>query len=168
MTDSVHVSTESRQDYATPPELVALIADRFGVSFVIDLAADGTNAKAPNFLTASDDSLSRDWNAEMARTVEFDLLPGPAAWINPPFKRAAPWMEKCAAESAKGMKIISLTLSSLGSNWYRDHVNGKAFSLILQDRVTFVGCDASYTKELMVTLWGFKMTGLGFWSWKGK
>ena len=163
---ATHVSTESKQDYATPPELVALIEKQFGVEFLLDLAAGSENTKAPNFLSVFEDSLSLNWKASLEECDNDDIFPNRAAWLNPPFKRAEPWMAKCAEESAKGIKIVSLTLSSLGSNWYRDNVEGKALSFVLRDRVTFVGCDQPYTKELMVSLWGSGMSGLSFWSWK--
>ncbi|MDQ3003497.1 MAG: hypothetical protein M3Y08_19840 [Fibrobacterota bacterium] len=166
MTKAVHVASEGKQDYATPTELVHLIARRFGVSFVLDLSASSENAKCADWIDEKENSLAQNWAERISTNPPGEYGRVNCAWLNPPFKRAAPWMEKCAAESAKGMRIVSLTLSSMGSNWYRDHVEGKAFSLILRDRVTFVGCNDPYTKELMVTLWGFGMTGLGFWSWK--
>lgn len=160
---AVHTSTESRQDYATPRFLVDLIAKRFGVEFSIDLAASDLNRKAIYYIGEKENSLTCDW-ATMIKAASDNMKHG-CAWLNPPFKRADPWMEKCKTESAKGCKIISLTLSSLGSNWYRDHVEGHAMVYILRRRVAFVGCDQPYTKELMIALWGFGMTGLGYWDW---
>lgn len=155
------VSTDSIQDRATPQALVELIADRFGVKFYIDLAASLENRKADCFISEAENSLALDW----AGIIDTRMT-NRCAWLNPPFKSVGPWMEKCKRESGKGCKIISLTLSSLGSNWYRDHVEGRALSLVLRDRVTFDGCKDPFPKELMITLWGFQMTGLGFWGWK--
>jgi phage N-6-adenine-methyltransferase len=158
------VSTENIQDRATPQSLVDLIARRFGVNIVIDLAASEENKKCHFFIGEQENSLNSEWFVKkaIAGTAQKNIC----AWLNPPFKSVGPWMEKCKHESEMGCKIISLTLSSLGANWYRDHVEGNALSLVLRDRVIFEGCKDPFPKELMVTLWGFSMTGLGFWSWK--
>lgn len=159
------VSTDSIQDRATPQSLVNQIAQQFGVNFVFDLAASENNRKCINYINEFENSLSLPWAEKINAGRHEDPACG---FLNPPFKSVGPWMEKCKIESAKGCKIISLTLSSLGSNWYRDHIEGNALSLILRDRVTFDGCKDPFPKELMITLWGFGFSGLGFWSWKGK
>jgi phage N-6-adenine-methyltransferase len=162
------VSTDSIQDRATPQILVDQIAKQFGVEFILDLAASEENKKAANFISKFQNSLQSNWKARLEECDVDDVIPNRCAWLNPEFAQVTPWMEKCKIESAKGCKIISLTLSSLGSNWYRDHVEGRALSLILRDRVTFDGCKDPFPKELALSLWGFGFSGLGFWSWKEK
>jgi hypothetical protein len=163
---NITVSTDSIQERGTPQALVDQIAKQFGVEFSIDLAADNDNHKTMYFIGEKENSLICDWKAMIGAAG--DNKSTACGWLNPPFKSVGPWMEKCKIESAKGCKIISLTLSSLGSNWYREHVDGKALTLILRDRVTFDGCKDAFPKELMLSLWGFNMNGLSFWSWKGK
>ncbi|MDQ2999854.1 MAG: phage N-6-adenine-methyltransferase [Fibrobacterota bacterium] len=165
--NSVHVSTTSQQVHGTPQALIMEIEDRFGVQFLLDLAANGENTKAPNFLGEAENSLSLDWkdSLDMLADIGPNSRP-PAAWLNPPFRGADPWMEKCKTESAKGMKIISLTLASIGTGWYHNHVQGNALSMVLRERVTFEGQKDPFPKELMVTLWGFGMVGFGTWSRK--
>ncbi len=164
---AVHVSTESRQDYVTPMDLVDQIAQRFGAAFVLDLAASIENTRCDSFYHLGDNSLDRDW-VEGIR--ECGIMDGAgdkaAAYLNPPFRGVDPWMEKCKVESRRGARIISLTLASLGTGWYRHHVEGEAMSLILRERVVFEGQKDPFPKDLMVTLWGFGLTGLGFWSRK--
>lgn len=80
----------------------------------------------------------------------------------------AKWMEKCKMESQRGAKIITLTLSSLGSKWYKDHVKGNANVWILEGRMTFEGHTDVYPKELMLCEWGSGMNSLGFWDWKSQ
>jgi len=163
---SVHVSTDSKQDHATPPVLCGAIQRRFGCQFDLDLAANPDNAKCARFFSPADNSLAQDWLATLeAETPEHSFWreDSLAAWLNPPFRGIDPWMEKCREESAKGCMIVSLTLASLGTSWYRKHVEGNALSLVLRRRVTFLGQKDPFPKELMVTLWGFGMTGLSFW-----
>lgn len=78
----------------------------------------------------------------------------------------AKWMEKCKIESQRGAKIITLTLSSLGSKWYKEHVKGNANVWILEGRMTFEGHTDVYPKELLLCEWGANMNSLGFWDWK--
>ncbi len=163
---SVHVSTDSKQDHATPPVLLGAIERQFGCCLVLDLAATAANAKCEQFLTPEVDSLAQDWKALLPVTALVDGLWSvgyPAAWLNPPFRGVDPWMEKCREESEAGARIVSLTLASLGTSWYRKHVEGRALSLVLRKRVTFLGQRDPFPKELMVTLWGFGLTGLAFW-----
>jgi hypothetical protein len=80
--------------------------------------------------------------------------------LNFPFANAEPWVRKCKEETANytdtGM-ITVLAPASIGTNWWRDHVNGVAQVNIIRPRLTFEGatapymgkdlCLLSYTKE---------------------
>ncbi len=165
--NSVHVSTDSKQDHATPPVLLGCIQSTFHCDLDLDLAASAENKKCERFISLEMDSLKQDWKKVLeeqeSEEHEFWREEYIAAWLNPPFRGVDPWMEKCAEESAKGCRIVSLTLASLGTGWYRNHVEGNALSLVLRKRITFLGQKDPFPKELMVTLWGFGMTGLAFW-----
>ena len=161
--NSVHVSTESKQVHGTPFPLIQEIEANHGVSLILDLAANEDNAKCENFIGERENSLTVDWAVALEASRIYDDSRR-CAWLNPPFRGVDPWMEKCKTESAKGCRIISLTLASMGTGWYRDHVEGNALSLILRRRVTFEGQKDAFPKELMITLWGFGYTGLGFWT----
>ncbi len=163
---SVHVSSASKQDHATPPVLVGAIGRQFEADFDLDLAATAENAKCGRFIAPEEDSLSVDWKARLWQETEdhaFWRERPLAAWLNPPFRGVDPWMEKCREEADRGCRIVSLTLASLGTGWYRNHVEGNALSLVLRKRIVFLGQSDPFPKELMVTLWGFGLTGFGFW-----
>jgi hypothetical protein len=170
VTDLVHVSSKAIQDYTTPPELVQFLERRFGVDLVLDLAASPENARCLRYITKEQDEAAGgiDWAAHL-EGVELDLVVPrnrAAGWLNPEFKKAAHFMERAKLAADKGAKIITLTLSSLGTDWYEEWVKPYALSLILKERVQFVGQPAAYPKELMVSLFGFGMTGLGWLRWK--
>lgn len=158
------VSSTSKQDYGTPPELVQAIERDFS-KIAFDLAATAQNTVAPFFISkdASNDSILADWLADYNYHKRNGVL-----WLNPPFEKVRPWMEKCRDESAKGARILSLTKASLDANWYQDVVAPNAASWILKDRVKFVGCDYVFTQALMLSEWGTGKRGLGFWDWKRK
>lgn len=159
---SVHVTTESKQDHATPPLLLHAIEHAFGARFILDLACNSENRKCEAGITHPEDSLKEVWWARLDSARIGLMRPSGDAWLNPPFRGVDPWMEKCKDASAQ-MRIVSLTLASLGTGWYRNHVEGRALSLVLRKRVTFIGQPTPFPKELMITLWGFGLTGFGFW-----
>jgi DNA N-6-adenine-methyltransferase (Dam) len=160
---SVHVTTASVQDHATPPLFLHAVEQAFGCRFILDLACNTDNQKCEMGIFLPEDSLQVDWKKRLEAVRTGLMRPNGDAWLNPPFRGVEPWMEKCGRESARGMRIVSLTLSSIGTGWYRDCVEGKALSLVLRKRITFIGQPTGFPKELMITLWGFGMTGFGFW-----
>lgn len=143
----------SKQDYGTPWEFIRACERRFGL-ISWDLAATTENTKAPAWITPEMDSLAREWR------MKGNL------WLNPPFADIGPWAEKCALDSsAHGARILFLTPASVGSNWFRDFVHGKALVLGLNGRLTFAGTDAPYPKDCILSAFGLGKTGFDVWTW---
>lgn len=142
---------KSKQDYATPRLFTDACERRFG-SFTWDLAASVTNSKASRFFTERENSLKQDWHK-----LEGTL------WLNPPFANIAPWAAKCASVRERPGWLLMLTPASIGTNWFEQHVYGKAYVLGVS-RMTFVGETAPYPKDLMLTLWGYGVSGFGTWT----
>jgi len=86
---------KSTQNTKTPTELIDAIEYYFGMRFENDMAASSDNAQALNYYTEEEDSLSREW-------------PLGWCWLNPPFANLTKWINKCAIESKKCCKIISI------------------------------------------------------------
>ena len=143
----------SKQDYQTPWEFIRAVESRFG-KFEWDLAADDQNHKAPKYFTEKTNSLSHPWA----------MISG-NCWLNPPFGVIGPWAEKCAKEARLGAKIFLLTPASVGSNWFAEHVHGKALVLFLSPRLTFDGADDPYPKDLILSCYG-QPPGYEPWRWK--
>ena len=167
----------TKQDYGTPRVFLDAVEARFG-ALTFDLATDGTNAKAPRFFTEEENALSKNWALE--------LEPG-NWWLNPPFNDIATWAAKCtieieacgkfAAHLQGDTKIFFLTPASIGSNWFADHVHGRAVVLGLSPRMTFDGTPPNkktgkidpYPKDLMLSIFSarhFPIAGLDCWRWK--
>jgi len=146
----------SRQDYGTPWELIRAVEAKYGTIHA-DLAATPQNAKAKNFLTPEEDSLTFPWS---------ERWPAGTLWLNPPFSDIAPWAKKCAEEGPRryGL-IIMLTPASIGSNWFAEHVYGNARVLALSPRITFEGCEDPYPKDCMLSLFGMATQGFALWRW---
>lgn len=145
----------SRQDYGTPPEFLAAVKARLGIAeFAIDLAASVSNTVAPEYYDEASDSLTRSW-----------VFPG-VCWLNPPFSRLEPWTRKAFEQSRVGARIAMLVPAGVGANWWKQRVHGKAFVLLLNGRLTFVGEKAPYPKDCALLLYGPDIApGYDVWTW---
>lgn len=158
MTEPAQKPHASKQNYSTPQEFLNAVESRFGrIGF--DLAAeDHTSVAGPtDFFTKEDDALKQNW-LEVSRSREF-------CWLNPPFGDIGAFAEKAAAESARGVRILMLVPASIGSNWFRDHVLGKAMVLGLNPRMSFDGVNM-YPKDLMLCVYANGLHGFDQWRWK--
>lgn len=148
---------KSKQDFETPPDFMTAIIVRFG-PIVVDLAASAANKKATEWFDEELDSLSMPWA---------EKFPTGNAFLNPEFADIAPWAEKCAAESRNRQgRILLLTPASVSTNWFADHVFGKAMVHFLSPRITFVGAKDPYPRDLMLSVYGDGANGFGCWRWK--
>ena len=150
----------SRQDYGTPPELVAAIERRFGtLTWDVAATADNTVVDGRFFSLAGINAIDDDW---AARFTPRDLL-----FLNPEFgsighvwaplvaqwRRRLPWL-----------RLLMLTPASVGSEWFQRYVHKRALALALSPRLHYVGCADPYPKDCMLSCFGF---GVGFdvWRW---
>ena len=153
----------SVQEVGTPRALLDAVEARFG-RLVWDLAADESNHVTPG------------WSGPGSK-VQYDSLVGPwwalppgLLWLNPPFANIADWAEKCAcwrdidAGSAMKQRIALLVLASVGTNWFAEHVDGRALVLFLRPRLTFVGHVDPYPKDLLLAIYGLP-PGYECWKW---
>jgi phage N-6-adenine-methyltransferase len=159
---------KSKQDYTTPPEFIQACCNRLKINFFsMDLAASHENAIARTYFTEKEDSLNPDltWNP----------YPGCWAWLNPPYSKIYPWVEKAAREAEKGAHICVLVPASVGSDWWQEWVNPYAYVSFLKGRLTFggtlpnpkTGKPDPYPKDcalLLYTPWQF--AGNEIWDWR--
>lgn len=119
-----------------------------------DLAASDTNTVAPWHFTSEQDALSQDWD-ECAGWC----------WLNPPYADIAPWVKK--ASECQESRIAMLVPASVGANWWKEHVDGKAHVLLLNGRIKFVGHKHGFPKDLALLLFTpFIRGGYEVWTWK--
>lgn len=147
----------SEQVVATPLDFLSKVKIRLKVDdFVMDLAASGDNTVTYNgWYTEKENSLIQNWN--------YDGW----CWLNPPYSDISPWTIKAWEESRKGAHIAMLVPASVGSNWWRQHVDNKAYITFLNGRITFVGHTKPYPKDLALLLYApFLEGGSCIWRWK--
>lgn len=146
---------KSRQDYQTPTDFLNAVRRRLGIQgFTVDLAATEENAVCDEYFTEAINALKQGWSF------------AGWCWLNPPFKRIDPWVQKAYQESRRGGRIAMLVPAGVGANWWRDWVHGKAFVLLLNGRLTFVGETAPYPKDCVLLLYGPDIApGYDVWQW---
>lgn len=151
---------KSNQSVQTPWELMQAIHELIGDTFAVDLAADETNTQAPSYIGEAEDSLTVAWHK---------LSPGRWLWLNPPYKKIDPWVEKAmlTAVNVPSFKVAVLVPASVGSNWWRTHVHSWAQVYFLTPRVTFVGHTSPYPKDLALLIYRHNLWG-GYNSWRWK
>lgn len=153
----------SKQDYRTPPEFVSALERHLGIDhFRWDLAASAENCIGGvcGFDSEQEDALSRSWRFGYGGQVCW-------AYCNPPFAHLEPWAYKAWNESLLGAYTAMLVPAGIGSNWWRNWVDGKAYVLILNGRLTFVGETTPYPKDLCVLLYApFLRGGYAVWNWR--
>lgn len=119
---------DSPQIVGTPDNLLEAVEERWG-PLEWDLACLAENAVAPNYLTPEDDSLSPH--------TAWPL--GPLCWLNPPYHKIKPWVQKAYLQSLIGCRVIMLIPASVESDWFARFCYGKALVIPLADRPKFKG-----------------------------
>lgn len=146
----------SKQNYQTPPELLAALVRVTGRPYEMDLAADVGNKVALHWL---DETL----NALDPSIVWSDLYVCPdhepelvqTLWLNPPFGDIKRFVEKAASTNWKpGQMLHVLVPASVGAKWFQKYVWGKAAITFLIGRIKFVGAKGPFPKDCMILTYG--------------
>lgn len=157
MTVPIQKPGRSKQDVATPPELILAVERKFG-PIMWDLAASSDNRKGNGgFFSVEQDSLKQSWAT--------DCPPG-LLWLNPEFRDIGPWAAKCALECQMRTGLIAMLVpAGVGANWFVEHVHKRSLVLALKTRVKFVGHAQGFPKDLILCLYGNGGAGFDVWDW---
>lgn len=96
--------TELRDLWATPQFVFDHLNREF--NFAMDLAASSMNAKCPFYFDEKADALTKPW-------------PAVPCWLNPPYSKIGPWVEKAAAEHLRGATVCMLVPADPSVEWFR-------------------------------------------------
>jgi phage N-6-adenine-methyltransferase len=112
--------------WATPPEMVRELEREFG-SFDLDPCCVPDTAKAVRYYTEADDGLAKPWFGRV--------------FLNPPYSKPAPWLEKAIAETSAGRAdlVVALLPASTDTRWFHTLVKDRAEIRFIQGRVRFYG-----------------------------
>lgn len=154
----------SKQDYATPDDFMTASKSKLGITeFSFDFAADASNAKAAQWWGVQHDSLQQSPETWLAAAA------GGWGWLNPPFKDIDPWSQRCWQVKQLGGRIAFLVPASVGANWFKHFVHGKALVLFLNGRLAFIEGkpDDLYPKDCILCLYAPDLApGYKVWTWK--
>lgn len=166
---------KSKQDYGTPDDFLAAALDLLEIeTFDMDLACRKDNQIQPSrrgMHFPKHDSLVERWPMCYAGLWHF---------LNPEFRLISKFVAKCWRFAKQGGRVAVLVPAGVGSNWYAEHVNGKAFVYFLNGRLIFKGTPINprtgkpdaYPKDCMLILYGLRdadgklITGNDVWRWK--
>jgi DNA N-6-adenine-methyltransferase (Dam) len=164
---------ESKQDYATPTEFLDAVETRWG-KLHLDLAAHSQNVKLPRWYGPGGEK-------ENTLAIDLDWPLDLRCWLNPEFNNIEPYVAKCcltqrrrrlARFDVNGMDasetlgaIFLLVPASIGSNWFRDYVNGVAAIYALNPRIQFDGSEDPFMRDCILAVYGH-LPGFDVWRWK--
>jgi phage N-6-adenine-methyltransferase len=116
----------SSDHWQTPPGLVAALEAEFGV-FDLDPCCRPESAKAFAFYTENDDGLSQPWFGNV--------------FLNPPYSKPGPWLEKAIAETTAGGAnfVAALLPVRTDTRWFHALVKNRADIRFIQGRVRWIG-----------------------------
>ncbi len=135
----------SEQDVGTPPWLVRLIEQTWGPILLDPAASERNHVGQGRWYSKEQNGLEQDWR----------VGPGGIVFINPPYERIEPWVKKAQEHSYFwGTTVAVLIPASVGSNWWKEHVHQKAAVYFLSPRITFVGHDQPYPKDVALLVYG--------------
>lgn len=132
--------TSGTDDWATPPDLVRVLAREFG-PFDLDVCADPSNTTAPRWYDKTIDGLTQPWIG--------------VVWCNPPYGRTiGHWTARAAAAAASGhaTRVVTLLPARVDTAWWRAATHAAALIRFLPGRVSFGAgdCPAPFPSAVLV------------------
>lgn len=109
---------EDEDSECTPPELVDMIRDFYGGTIDLDPCSNRhSQVGALVQWRKSDDGLSKPWSGRIAGVELRDR------YVNPPYSKPRPWLERCTIERAKhpDTNTIALVKCDVSTIWWNLH-----------------------------------------------
>lgn len=112
--------------WATPVDVVRELEREFG-QFDLDPCATKKTAKASNYFTPREDGLKQRWRGRV--------------FLDPPYSKPAPWLQKAIEEVSAGSAgiVVALLPSDVSTGWFHDLVKGRAEIRFWRGRIRFIG-----------------------------
>lgn len=116
----------SNDDWATPLDLVKELEREFG-PFTLDPCARAETARAPLYFTPEQNGLKQRWSGRV--------------FLNPPYSRPAPWLEKAIHEmdERNARLVVALLPVRTDTRWFHNFVWGKCDLRFIKGRVRWLG-----------------------------
>lgn len=119
-----------KDDWATPPDFMAVLAREF--TFTLDVCASADNAVAGWWLegpctggSGCRCGLCEDWRDNVC-------------FMNPPYSQVATWVEKAIAAADAGATVVGLLPGAFGNAWYLRAIGTCAEERRCRERINFI------------------------------
>lgn len=111
-------------EWSTPPEIIAGIEAKYG-PIDLDPCCRPETAKGKYFFTKEDDGLLGEW---------FGFV-----FVNPPYSKPRPWIEKALAEVQRDptIRVLLLLPADISTGWFHDLVLPYADIEFVRGRIRF-------------------------------
>lgn len=120
-----HIS--GSDSWATPKEFYDFLNAEFNFN----------DDPCPLFNNPPIDGLTREW--------------GNSVFMNPPYSKPAPWVEKAYLESLKGKIVVGLLRGDTSTRWFHDWVLWKAELRFIKGRIKFNGKPSPFPS--IIAIW---------------
>jgi site-specific DNA-methyltransferase (adenine-specific) len=124
----VHFSTRKKDDWGTPNWVYDSLDAEFDIT--LDVCADSTNAKCAHFFSREVDGLSQDWGQNRC-------------WMNPPYSKLRPWLEKAYLSSLAGATVVCLIPARTDTRAWHLFCSQAYEIRLIKGRIRFVGATNS-------------------------
>jgi phage N-6-adenine-methyltransferase len=116
----------SSDHWATPWPIVRALEAEFG-EFNLDPCCRKENAKARRFYTLENNGLAQQWFGRV--------------FMNPPYSKPGPWLEKAIMETQPGHALIVVALLPVRTDtrWFHTLVKDRAEVRFIQGRIKWIG-----------------------------
>jgi site-specific DNA-methyltransferase (adenine-specific) len=116
----------SSDHWATPREIVDNLEAEFG-AFDLDPCCMHGTAKARHFYTPVENGLEWPWVGRV--------------FLNPPYSKPAPWLQKAIAETSSGCAalVVALLPVRTDTRWFHELVNMRAELRFIRGRIKWIG-----------------------------
>ena len=138
--ESQYTETKSN-DWGTPDEVLQPLQEHFEGIGLDPCANPNALLEARRNITLPEDGLLADWSGHGL------------VYINPPFSKIKPWVEKAASE---GDEVILLLPARTGSVWWQTYVAPADVILFWRGRLTFYGAKDIAPFHCALVYWGVR------------
>jgi len=122
--------------WATPPEVIDYIENRFG-EIRIDLCASDECHVCNEYLDEDCDFLDDSWMAYCGE--EFNVNVGDLCWINPPYSNPLPFVKQAIKWSEAGYAVAGILNNDPSTKWYVELEASAAIIMpIIGGRIAFL------------------------------
>ncbi|CBX44570.1 DNA N-6-adenine-methyltransferase [Erwinia phage phiEt88] len=151
MTEKSNTPADCKDRWRTPPEIFQALNAEF--CFVLDAAAGADNSVCTRYVDEHMNTLTTEW---------YELMPDYTGyvWLNPPYSKPGPFLQKAAAENRNnGVGCVALLNADTSVGWFKEAIEtAHEVRFITGGRLAFLSAktgkaEAGNSKGQMLIIW---------------